>query len=158
VFPAIVMGVAFLHLFLHLPFPFYGTLASVILASSVRFLPYGMRYSYAGVLQIHKELEEASAMSGARQTTTFLRVVLPLVAPAIVTCWLFVFLVSVKAVAMAILLVGPGSQVVAVTLFDLWDNGQVTELSAMGVSWTALMTTVSVAFYLIARRYGLQVR
>jgi iron(III) transport system permease protein len=158
VFPAIVMGVAFLHLFLHLPFPFYGTLASVILASSVRFLPYGMRYSYAGVLQIHKELEEASAMSGARQGTTFFRVVLPLVAPAIVTCWLFVFLVSVKAVAMAILLVGPGSQVVAVTLFDLWDNGQVTELSAMGVSWAALMTAVSVAFYMIARRYGLQVR
>jgi iron(III) transport system permease protein len=158
VFPAIVMGVAFLHLFLHLPFPFYGTLASVILASSVRFLPYGMRYSYAGVLQIHKELEEASAMSGARQPTTFVRVVLPLVAPAIVTCWLFVFLVSVKAVAMAILLVGPGSEVVAVTLFDLWDNGQVTELSAMGVSWAALMTAVSVAFYMIARRYGLQVR
>jgi iron(III) transport system permease protein len=158
VFPAIVMGVAFLHLFLHLPFPFYGTLASVILASSVRFLPYGMRYSYAGVLQIHKELEEASAMSGARQATTFLRVVLPLVAPAIVTCWLFVFLVSVKAVAMAILLVGPGSEVVAVTLFDLWDNGQVTELSAMGMSWAALMTAVSVAFYMIARRYGLQVR
>lgn len=158
IFPAIVMGVAFLHLFLHLPFPFYGTLASVILASSVRFLPYGMRYSYAGVLQIHKELEEASSMSGARQRTTFIRVVLPLVAPAIVTCWLFVFLVSVKAVAMAILLVGPGSQVVAVTLFDLWDNGQVTELSAMGVSWTALMTAVSVAFYMIARRYGLQVR
>lgn len=158
IFPAIVMGVAFLHLFLHLPFPFYGTLASVILASSVRFLPYGMRYSYAGVLQIHKELEEASSMSGARQRTTFIRVVLPLVAPAIVTCWLFVFLVSVKAVAMAILLVGPGSQVVAVTLFDLWDNGQVTELSAMGVSWTALMTAVSIAFYMIARRYGLQVR
>ena len=158
VFPAIVMGVAFLHLFLHLPFPFYGTLASVILASSVRFLPYGMRYSYAGVLQIHKELEEASAMSGARQATTFVKVVLPLVAPAIVTCWLFVFLVSVKAVAMAILLVGPGSQVVAVTLFDLWDNGQVTELAAMGVSWAGLMTAVSVAFYMIARRYGLQVR
>jgi iron(III) transport system permease protein len=158
VFPAIVMGVAFLHLFLHLPFPFYGTLASVILASAVRFLPYGMRYSYAGVLQIHKELEEASATSGARQATTFIRIVLPLVAPAIVTCWLFVFLVSVKAVAMAILLVGPGSQVVAVTLFDLWDNGQVTELSAMGISWTALMTAVSVAFYIIARRYGLKVQ
>jgi iron(III) transport system permease protein len=64
----------------------------------------------------------------------------------------------VKAVAMAILLVGPGSEVVAVTLFDLWDNGQVTELSAMGMSWAGLMTAVSVAFYMIARRYGLQVR
>lgn len=158
IFPAIVMGVAFLHVFLQLPFGLYGSLLSVIIASTVRFLPYGMRYSYAGVLQVHRELEEASAISGARQITTFLRIVIPLVAPALITCWLFVFLLSVKAVSMQILLVGPNSQVVAVTLFDLWENGQVTELAAMGVSWMALMTVVSTVFYIIARRYGLSIR
>lgn len=158
IFPSIVMGVAFLHVFLQLPFGLYGSLLSVIIASSVRFLPYGMRYSYAGVLQIHRELEEASAVSGARQITTFLRIVMPLVAPALITCWLFVFLLAVKAVAMQILLVGPNSQIVAVTLFDLWENGQVTELAAMGVTWMGLMTIVSTAFYMIARRYGLAVR
>lgn len=158
IFPAIVMGVAFLHVFLQLPFGLYGSLLSVIIASTVRFLPYGMRYSYAGVLQVHRELEEASAISGARQVTTFLRIVMPLVAPALITCWLFVFLLAVKAVSMQILLVGPNSQVVAVTLFDLWENGQVTELAAMGVSWMALMTLVSTTFYIIARRYGLSVR
>lgn len=158
IFPAIVMGVAFLNVFLQMPFGLYGSLLSVVIASTVRFLPYGMRYSYAGVLQVHRELEEASAISGARQATTFLRVVMPLVAPAMITCWLFVFLLAVKAVSMQILLVGPNSQVVAVTLFDLWENGQVTELSAMGVSWMALMTVASTIFYIIARRYGLSVR
>ena len=59
---------------------------------------------------------------------------------------------------MQILLVGPNSQVVAVTLFDLWENGQVTELSAMGVSWMGLMTIASTIFYIIARRYVLSVR
>ena len=59
---------------------------------------------------------------------------------------------------MQILLVGPNSQIVAVTLFDLWENGQVTELAAMGVTWMALMTVASTAFYIIARRYGLSVR
>jgi iron(III) transport system permease protein len=103
-------------------------------------------------------LEEASSISGARQVTTFLRVVMPLVAPAMITCWLFVFLLAVKAVSMQILLVGPNSQIVAVTLFDLWENGQVTELSAMGVSWMALMTVASTIFYIIARRYGLSIR
>jgi iron(III) transport system permease protein len=152
------MGVAFLHVFLQMPFGLYGSLLSVIIASTVRFLPYGMRYSYAGVLQVHRELEEASAISGARQITTFLRIVIPLVAPALITCWLFVFLLAVKAVAMQILLVGPNSQVVAVTLFDLWENGQVTELAAMGVSGMALMTVASTAFYIIARRYGLSIR
>ncbi|HEY4135745.1 MAG TPA: iron ABC transporter permease [Alphaproteobacteria bacterium] len=158
IFPAIVMGVAFLNVFLHLPIALYGSLLSVILASMVRYLPYGMRYSYAGVLQVHRELEEASSLSGARQSTTFLRVVVPLITPALITCWLFVFLLSVKAVAAQILLVGPKSQIIAVTLFDLWDNGQVTELAAMGVTWMSLMTVVSTVFYLIARRYGLSIR
>ena len=157
IFPALVMGVAFLQVFVNLPFPIYGTLLSVIIASTVRYLPYGMRYSYAGVLQIHDELEEASKLSGARQSVTFLRIVLPLIVPALTTCWLFVFLLSVRAVSMPILLVGPDSQVVAVTLFDLWENGQVTELAAMGVTWMSLMTVVSVLFYLFARRYRLTV-
>jgi iron(III) transport system permease protein len=152
------MGVAFLQVFLNLPFGLYGTLLSIILASMVRYLPYGMRYSYAGILQIHTELEEASSMSGARQTTTFLRIVMPLVAPAMVTCWLFVFLVSVKAVSIPILLAGPKSQVVAITLFDMWENGITNELAAMGVTWTGFMTIISLIFYMLAKRYGLSVR
>ncbi|MEK9684586.1 MAG: iron ABC transporter permease [Rhodospirillaceae bacterium] len=158
IFPAIVMGMAFLQLILNLPFGLYGTLLSIILASMVRYLPYGMRYSYAGILQIHTELEEASAMSGARQSTTFIRIVMPLVAPAMLTCWLFVFLVSVKAVSIPILLAGPKSQVVAITLFDMWENGITNELAALGMSWTAFMTAISIVFYWLAKRYGLTLR
>ena len=158
IFPAIVMGVAFLQLILNMPFGLYGSLLSIIIASMVRYLPYGMRYSYAGILQIHSELEEASAMSGARQSTTFRRIVLPLVAPAMLTCWLFVFLVSVKAVSIPILLAGPKSQVVAITLFDMWENGITNELAALGMTWTAFMTMVSITFYWLAKRYGLTLR
>jgi len=89
VFPAIVLAVAYLQFVLNVPLALYGTLLSIVIASMVQFLPFGMRYSYAGVLQIHRELEEASALSGARSGTTFLRIVVPLVAPALVTCWLF---------------------------------------------------------------------
>lgn len=158
IFPAIVMGVAFLQLILNVPFALYGTLLSIIIVSIVRYLPYGMRYAYAGILQIHGELEDASALSGARQSTTFLRVVMPLVAPAMITCWLFVFLVAVKAVSIPILLAGPRSQVMAVVIFDLWENGVLGELAAMGLVWTAMMTVVAVVFFMIARRYGLTVR
>ncbi len=153
VFPAIVMSVAFLYVFVSLPVALYGTLLSVIIASTSRYLPYGMRYAYAGVLQIHKELEDASASSGARQLTTFVRIVVPLLAPALIGGWLFVFLLSVQAVSLPLLLVGPGSEIVAVTLFDLWQNGQVTELAAMGVVWIALMTVVSSIFYYVTRRF-----
>ena len=150
VFPAIVMSVAFLQLFVSLPIPLYGTLTSVVIASTVRFLPYGMRYAYAGVLQIHEDLEDAAKTAGAPPRLVFVRVVLPLIAAALVSCWLFVFLQAVQNVALPLMLVGPGTEVVAVTLFDLWQNGQVTELAAMGILWVALMLVVSTCFHFTA--------
>jgi iron(III) transport system permease protein len=158
VFPAIVLSVAFLQFVLNLPLALYGTLLSIIMASTVQFMPFGMRYSYAGVLQVHRELEEASAMSGAKGMATFLRVVVPLVAPALVTCWLFVFLMASKAVSIPILLGGPSSQVVAVAMFDMWQNGVAPELAALGIIWTAIMTVASTLFFVVSRRYGLSAR
>jgi iron(III) transport system permease protein len=153
IFPAIVMSVAFLQVFVNLPIPLYGTLTSVIIASAVRFLPYGMRYAYAGVLQIHEDLEDAAKTAGAGPRLVFVRVVLPLISAALVSCWLFVFLLAAQNVALPLMLVGPGTEIVAVTLFELWQNGQVTELAAMGVLWVALMLIVSTGFHFTAARY-----
>jgi iron(III) transport system permease protein len=155
VFPAIVMSVAFLNVFVNLPIPLYGTLISIIIASAVRYLPYGMRYAYAGVLQIHTDLEDAATTSGAGRAFMFVRIVLPLIAAALVSCWLFVFLLTVQSVALPLLLVGPGTELIAVTLFDLWQNGQVTELAAMGVLWMSFMLVVATCFHVTTRRYQL---
>jgi len=155
VFPAIVMSVAFLNVFVNLPIPLYGTLVSVIVASAVRYLPYGMRYAYAGVLQIHADLEDAATTSGAGKTFVFVRIVLPLIAAALVSCWLFVFLLTVQSVALPLLLVGPGTELIAVTLFDLWQNGQVTELAAMGILWMSFILVVAGCFHVTTRRYQL---
>ena len=82
-----------------------GLVCAGILASSVRYMPYGMRYAYAGILQIHRELEDASSSSGAKQGSTFVRIVLPLLAGSLISAWLFIFLLSVQAVSLPLLLV-----------------------------------------------------
>jgi iron(III) transport system permease protein len=155
VFPAIVLGLAFLQIFAHGGTHIYGTLLSLVIASTVAYMPYGLRYVQLGVIQIHPELEEAAAIAGARQGTAFLQIVLPLLVPAMISCWLFVFLIAVRAVSLMLLLVGPDSQIVAVTLFDSWNNGQIGELAALGCVWTAIMTVFSVAFLVLARRFQL---
>jgi iron(III) transport system permease protein len=157
VFPAIILSVSFLDVFVNMSLPLYGTLLSIILASSVRYLPYGMRYAFAGVIQIHSDLEEAASIAGASKAKLFLRVLAPLLATTLVSSWLLIFLVSVQAVSLPLLLVGPGSEIMSVTLFELWQNGQVTELAAMGMLWIALMTCVSVLFHLLTRRHQLNV-
>jgi len=151
-FPALILSVAFLDVFVNAPLPLYGTLLSIVIASSVRFLPYGMRYAFAGALQIHPDLEQAAEASGATRAQVFIRVLLPLLSASLIGSWLLVFLLSAQTVSLPLMLSGPGSEVMAVTLFDLWQNGQVTELASMGVAWIALMTLVSAAFHLIVRR------
>lgn len=157
VFPAIVLGLAFLEIFSHVGTFFYGRLSALIIVSSVAYLPYGLRYAQMGVIQIHPELEEAAGASGARPVAVFFKITLPLMVPALISCWLFVFLLAVRAMSMVLLLVGPDSQVIAVMLFEMWVNGQIGELAALGCVWTAIITIFSVAFYLVARRYQLAV-
>jgi iron(III) transport system permease protein len=151
VFPALILSVAFLDVFVNMPLPLYGTLISVIIASAVRYMPFGMRYAYTAALQIHPDLEAAATISGAPLSALFRRIVMPLLAASLVSSWLVVFLLAVQVVALPLLLVGPGSEVMAVTLFELWQNGQVTELASMGVVWIALMTVVSTVFYMLTR-------
>ena len=154
IFPAIVLGVAFMQLFLGLPFPMYGTLLSLIVAATAQYLPYGMRFAHAGAMQIHMELEEAAASAGASRLQIFRRVIVPLLLPAILTSWLFITLLCVRGVALPILLAGPDSQVVAVMLYDLWVNGQINELAAFGVVWTFLMMIIGATFHILSRRNG----
>ena len=77
---------------------------------------------------------------------------MPLLAASLVSAWLVVFLLSVQVGGFAAACwSGPGSEVMAVTLFELWQNGQVTELASMGVVWIALMTAVSTLFHMLTR-------
>jgi iron(III) transport system permease protein len=152
VLPGIVFGVAMMQIGLRFPIPIYGTLWLIFAAFAIRYLPLGMRYSFSGVLQIHRELEEAAAVSGASPLKTLRRVVAPLLTPAIISGWLFIFLVASKELAIAVLLAGPRSQTIAVTMLDQWVNGQAGELSALGLFWTAVMTIFAIAFYFTTQR------
>lgn len=152
VFPGIVLGIAMLQIALNLPIPIYGTLGIIIIGFLIRYVPYGMRYSFSGVLQIHKELEQAASVSGASTGQLLRKVVAPLLGPALASAWIFVFLITSKEMSMPLLLAGPKSQTIPVAMFDLWTSGQSGEVAALGLVWAALMTILSSCFYALSRR------
>ena len=152
VFPGICLGVAVMEVYLRVPLPIYGSLWIIAIAYVIRYMPYGMRYVYSGVLQLHRELEEAAGVAGATAMTTLRRIVTPLLTPALVAGWLFIFLIANKELAIAVLLASPGSQVIAVAIFDQWVNGQGGELAAFGLIWTVLMTIIACLFFVQMRR------
>lgn len=152
VFPGICLGVAVMEVYLRVPLPIYGSLWIIAIAYVIRYMPYGMRYVYSGVLQLHQELEEAASVAGAGFVTILRRIVAPLLTPALVAGWLFIFLIANKELAIAVLLASPGSQVIAVSIFDQWVNGQGGELAAFGLIWTLLMTAIACIFFVQMRR------
>ena len=154
VFPGICLGVAVMEVYLRVPLPIYGSLWIIAIAYVIRYMPFGMRYVYSGVLQLHKELEEAAGIAGAGAMTTLRRIIAPLLTPALVAGWLFIFLIANKELAIAVLLASPTSKVIAVAIFDQWVNGQGGELAAFGLVWTVLMTLIACVFFAQMRRGG----
>jgi iron(III) transport system permease protein len=156
VFPGLVLGLSIMIFYLNVDIGIYGTMWIMLLAYVTRFMPYGLRYNTSSMLQIHKELEESAAMSGASWSTTFRRVILPLLKPGLLAGWIYVTIVSIRELSTSILLYSPDTQVISITIWELWENGQYVELSALGVMFiTALFFLVLVAQWL-GRRYGVK--
>lgn len=157
VFPGIVMGVAVLKMYLTVPLPIYGTIWILVFAFMTRYLPYSMRFSYAGLLGIHRELEESAEVCGATWTQAARNIVVPLMLPALFAGWIYIFLITIRELSVALLLYSPGSQVISVAIWELWENGHVGELAAFSLVITASTVLLAILFQRFARRYGLQV-
>jgi iron(III) transport system permease protein len=155
VFPGLVLGLAIMVCYLTIDIGVYGTLWIMFIAYVTRFLPYGMRYNSASMLQVHKELEESAAMSGASWGMTFRRVVLPLLKPGLLAGWIYVMIVSIRELSSSILLYSPGTEVVSIMIWELWQNGQYVELSALGVMLIVALFCLVVVAQLVGRRFGI---
>ena len=155
VFPGLVLGLAIMVCYLTIDIGIYGTLWIIFIAYVTRFLPYGMRYNSTSMLQIHKELEESAAMSGASWGMTFSRIVLPLLQPGLLAGFLYVTIVSIRELSSSILLYSPGTEVVSIMIWELWQNGQYVELSALGVMMILALFCLVMLAQLVSRRFGI---
>src|SRR2546422_348678 len=156
VFPGIVLGLAIMILYLTLPVGIYGTIWIMLIAYITRFMPYGLRYNTTSMLQIHKELEESAAMSGASWTTTFRRIILPLLKPGLVAGWIYIVIVSIRELSSSILLYSPGTEVLSIVIWELWENGQYVELSALGVLFILGLFVLVLVAQWVGRRFGIK--
>jgi iron(III) transport system permease protein len=156
VFPGVVLGLALMVFYLNVDIGIYGTIWIMFLAYITRFMPYGLRYNTTSMLQIHQELEESAAMCGASWTMTFRRVVLPLLKPGLLAGWIYVLIVSIRELSTSILLYSPDTRVVSIIIWELWENGQYVELSALGVLFILSLLVLVLIARSVGKRYGIQ--
>jgi iron(III) transport system permease protein len=156
VFPGLVLGLAIMIFYLNFDIGIYGTIWIMFVAYITRFMPYGLRYNTTSMLQIHKELEESAAMSGASWFTAFRRIILPLLKPGLVAGWIYIMIVSIRELSSSILLYSPGTEVVSIVIWELWENGQYVELSALGVLLILALFVLVLLAQWLGKKFGVK--
>jgi len=156
VFPGLVLGLALMIFYLNIDIGVYGTMWIMFIAYVTRFMPYGLRFNTTSMLQIHKELEESAAMSGASWGTIFWRIVIPLLKPGLMAGWIYIMIVSIRELSSSILLYSPGTEVVSIIIWELWENGQYVELSALGVMFILLLFVLVMIAQAIGKKFGIK--
>jgi iron(III) transport system permease protein len=151
--PGIVLGVSLIWVYLTLPIPIYGTIWVLLLAYITKFMPYGIRAASASMIQINKELEEASLTAGGTWFQTFRKVILPLLMPGFTAGWIYISIIALRELSTSILLYSYNSTVLSIMAFDLWEGGQYTYVCALGVLMVILLVTMA----FIARKLGARI-
>jgi iron(III) transport system permease protein len=154
VMPGIVLGEALLFTYLRLPVPVYGTLWILLIAYVTRYLPYGMASATASMHQVGNELEESARASGAAWWPTFRRIVLPLAAPGLLAGWLVILTLALRELASSIVLYSPGNEVLAIRIWEQYENGSFPQLSALGVLMVVAIVPLVAGAYALGSRAG----
>jgi iron(III) transport system permease protein len=142
--PALIMGLGFLWTWLTLPIPLFGTLWVLIIAYVARFMPEGLRTTSAGMIQIHRELEESARTSGAGPVRTALSITLPLIRTSIIGSMLLVFILSIREFSAVIFLYTDSTQVLPTLLFNRYRDAGSNEAAALSLMYVALLGVVTV--------------
>jgi iron(III) transport system permease protein len=108
--PGVVLAVGYLRVFHGWDFPGLGapltsTWIILVVAYTVRRLPYTVRASYAALQQVHISLEESAQNLGANRLRTFVKITLPLISGGLVAGGLIAFMTSCVELSSTIMLV-----------------------------------------------------
>jgi iron(III) transport system permease protein len=144
--PGVLMSLGLLWLFLGTPLrsALYGTLLGIILAVVIKESPFSTLFFKSALLQIGTELEECARVSGAPWLRTYLRILLPLLAPTAITVGLLSFLSAIRDISTTVLLYSPTSRPLSILMLEYSFAGEMERSACIGVMVTvfALLVTI----------------
>jgi iron(III) transport system permease protein len=149
-FPSTALAIGLLWGYVQMPVPVFATIWILLIAYVTRFLPYGLRAVTSTIVQIHKELEEASRACGGGFWTTFRRILFPLMRPGLIAGWILLATIFMREFSLSLFLYTPTSEPVGPLLYFLWLDGLTGPLGALGI----VVSVVSAVLVAIASRYS----
>lgn len=142
--PGTIVGIAYLIAFNSGPVVLTGTALIIVACYTFRYSPTGIRATVALLQQIDPSIEEASQSLGARASTTFRRITMPLILPAFFAGLGVVFIRSMTAISATIFLISISWTLITVRILE-----NLTELS-LGPAAAFSVLVVVIVFVVLA--------
>lgn len=156
--PGTVIGVSYIVAFNVPPLELTGTAAILVLCFVFRNMPVGVRSGIASLSQIDKSLDEASLTLRASSATTFRRITLPLIRPALLSALVYSFVRTMTAISAVIFLVSAQHDMATTYIIGRVENNEYGIAIAYSTVLIVVMLTAIVLFQWLAgtRRLGRQ--
>ena len=153
-FPPLVLSVGLVIIFLGTPL--YNSLWALGIGLFVAYFPYAFRNASGSIVNIHKELDEAAWVHGAKWRHVFFKITIPILKPSVGGALFYIFIEAIRNVDVAVLLTAPGKEYGPVTLFEYFRVGQWAEAAAGGVIYLiVLIGAVSLAKFAFKMKFSL---
>ncbi|MDR6289518.1 putative spermidine/putrescine transport system permease protein [Inquilinus ginsengisoli] len=126
--------------------------AGLILAHTALASPFVVITVGATLQSLDLNLPRAASSLGAKPTTTFFRVTLPLILPGVVSGALFAFVTSFDEVVVALLLAGPGQRTLPREMFNGIRESITPTITAAATILIVVSTLMLIAIEALRRR------
>ena len=141
-------------------FPPFGWIRSsiwiLVVAYLMNMIPLGVGVIAPAALQISRELDKAGRVCGADWLGTSIRIVVPLLKPAMAGTFILMFVASLKSYTIAMFLFSPRTEVIGASILLLagdGDTGLACALAAVQILFTLVIVLIA-RWLLGVRIYG----
>jgi iron(III) transport system permease protein len=152
--PGILLGLAFLWLFLSAPVlsPLYGSYLGLVTVLLIKEMPIGVHMTKNAFVQISEELEQVGRVCGAHWFYVFRRIVLPLISPVLVSIFAVVFMGAIRDIDTIILVSTASTRPLSLLMMEYSMAGEMQAASILG----AILSLFAIGIALVSRKIGLR--
>ncbi|HTN61433.1 MAG TPA: ABC transporter permease subunit, partial [Devosia sp.] len=151
VVPGLVIGIALVTAFSQGPFLLTGTFAIMVIALTIRRLPYSVRSTTALMYQLNPSIEEAAISLGASKFRTLLRIIVPALAPGILSGAVLSWVTIITELSTTLFLYNTSTQTLSLGIYAQVIRGQLGTAAALS---TLLLVLTMLSLFLLMRLPG----
>jgi iron(III) transport system permease protein len=154
--PGVLMGIALIWVFNRPGLTaFYQSAGIVLLALGIRYFALGWTAARHAVASVDHDLIDAAKLEGATRWQLFRFVTWPQIAPQMFAAWYVVYLLCLWDVESIVIVQPPGTETLALKIFNLLHYGYAAQVNALCVALLglAVLPLLSVAAFVRTRRF-----